>query len=94
MKKEDYLQILQDKLHTSVQKLSLSRSWVFQHDNDQKHTAKIVLSWLKKKKVKVLDWPSQSPDLKEILNMKNAFVWKLLTLSITKLFALIIKILT
>ena len=50
MKKEDHLQIIQDKLHTSVRILILSRRWVFQHDNDPKHTAKIVLGCLKKKK--------------------------------------------
>ena len=32
-------------------------------DNDPKHTSKVVSKWLKDNKVKVLEWPSQSPDL-------------------------------
>ena len=35
-------------------------------DNDPKHTFKVVEKWLKDNKVKVLDWPSESPDLKPI----------------------------
>ncbi|XP_067312447.1 LOW QUALITY PROTEIN: fibroblast growth factor 24 [Pseudorasbora parva] len=34
-----------------------------QQDNDPKHTSKSTKEWLKKKKVKVLQWPSDSPDL-------------------------------
>ncbi len=37
----------------------MGRGLVFQHDNDLKHTVK---EWLKKH-IKVLKWPSQSPDL-------------------------------
>ncbi len=43
--------------------LKMGRGWVFQHDNDPKHTAKATKEWLKKKHIKVLEWPSQSPDL-------------------------------
>ena len=41
----------------------MKRGWVFQHDNDPKHTARATKEWLRKKHFKVLDWPSQSPDL-------------------------------
>jgi hypothetical protein len=34
--------------------------WVFQHDNDPKHTARATKEWLHKKHLKVLEWPSQS----------------------------------
>ena len=38
-------------------------------DNDPKHTCKGVAKWLKDKKVKVLEWPSQIPDLNPIENL-------------------------
>ena len=44
----------------------MGRGWVFQHDNDPKHKARATKEWLRKKHLKVLEWPSQSPDLKPI----------------------------
>ncbi|GFX43930.1 transposable element Tc1 transposase [Trichonephila clavipes] len=46
MNKFGYLKILQSNLHPSVQKLGLGSNFVFQQDNDPKHTAKIVKEWL------------------------------------------------
>ena len=37
-----------------------------QQDNDPKHTAKTTKEFIRGKKWKVLDWPSQSPDLNPI----------------------------
>ena len=57
------MDILKQHVKTSVRKLKLGRKLVFQMDNDPKHTSKVVAKWLKDNIVKLLEWPSQSPDL-------------------------------
>ncbi|CDQ97101.1 unnamed protein product [Oncorhynchus mykiss] len=66
MRTKNYMDILKQHLKTS---LKLGRKWVFQMDNDPKHTSKVVAKWLKDNKVKVLELPSQSPDLNSIENV-------------------------
>ena len=63
MREGKYVDILKQHLKTSVRKLKLGCKWVFQMDNDPKHTSKVVAKWLKDNKVNVLEWSSQSPDL-------------------------------
>ena len=64
--RKNVVHILKQHLKTSVRKVKLGCKWVFQMDNDPKHTSKVVAKWLKDYKVKVLEWPSQSPDLNPI----------------------------
>ena len=66
MNRFEYLKILQDNLLPSVRKLGLGNNFVFQQDNDPKHTAKIVKEWLLYKTPKQLHSPPQSPDLNPI----------------------------
>ena len=52
---------MKQHLKTLVRKVG--RKLVLQMYNDPKHTSKVVAKWLNNNKVKVLEWPSQSPDL-------------------------------
>ncbi len=58
--------ILKENVRSSVCDLKLKHTWVMQQDNDLKHTSKSTSEWLKKNKIKVLEWLSQSPDLNPI----------------------------
>ena len=59
LKKEDCLKILQE--NSSARRLGLGCSWVFQWDNDPKHTTKVVKEWLNQARMNILE-SSQSPD--------------------------------
>ena len=40
--------------------------FIYQQDNDPKHTSKVVKEYLELNKVELLEWPSKSPDLNPI----------------------------
>jgi hypothetical protein len=56
-----YREILDENLLQSTQDLMLGQRFTFQKDNDPKHTAKTTLQ---DKSLNVIEWHSQSPDLK------------------------------
>jgi hypothetical protein len=69
MRKEDYHSILQR--HAIPSGLTLfGRGFTLQQDNDPKHTSILCRTYLQRKEaegtLKILDWPSQSPDINPI----------------------------
>ena len=50
----------------TVQKLLIGRNVIMLQDNDPKHTANTTKDFIREKRGKVLDWPSQSPVLNPI----------------------------
>jgi len=64
---ELYREILNDEMQWTVEHYELEPGeFIFQHDNDPKHTARATTQWLADHRIRVLDWPSQSPDLNPI----------------------------
>ena len=62
-----YREILEDNLIQSARELRLGRRFIFQQDNDPKHTSKATQKWFRDNEFNVLEWPSKSPDLNPIV---------------------------
>ena len=65
MNSKVFQDILQENDRPAVYDLKRKRGWMMQQDNDPKHTSKSSKEWLKRK-ICVLEWTSQSPDLNSI----------------------------
>jgi len=66
MNAELYCRILDDHLFQSADQLRLPSDFIFQQDNDPKHTAHVTKAWMNENGVRLLEWPAQSPDLNPI----------------------------
>jgi transposase len=74
-----YRKILNDHLYNNAGTV-VGRQWVFQQDNDPKHTSKDVQADLERHLPnRVLPWPSYSPDMNPIEN-----IWAVLKHSVEK----------
>ena len=69
MEQYQYHDIIREHVVPSAQKLFRGRNWTFVQDNDPKHTAKSTKRLMKRLKIPLEDWPSQSPDLNPIENL-------------------------
>ena len=64
MNEQMYCNILAEKMIPCLK--ALGRGAIFQRGNDPKHSAMVTSAFLKKKRAKMLDWPSMLPDLNPI----------------------------
>ncbi|EFA13389.1 Transposable element Tc1 transposase-like Protein [Tribolium castaneum] len=63
-----YRDILQDVMLPYVE-WEMPLRFIFQQDNDPKHTSALVSEWIQNNNIHVLQWPAQSPDLNPIENL-------------------------
>ncbi len=66
---ERYIKVLDQHVLPSKWRLFQGGPCVFQQDNAKPHTAAITTAWLRRRRVRVLNFPACSPDLSPIENI-------------------------
>ena len=74
---ERYIEVLEQHMLPSRRRLLQGRPCIFQQDNAKPHTASITTAWLRRRRVRVLNWPACSPDLSPIENIWRIMKWKI-----------------
>jgi hypothetical protein len=70
-----YLHTLENIMLSSVNAVFPQNHFIYQH-NYPIHTAKIISYWMEQVRIRVLPWPSRSPDLNPIENILGLMIRK------------------